>query len=184
MKMFRVAAAIALAAFLSACQTVGGGPSLTAAQRLAAASFTSQSIESFNRDLQPGDIRTTALYACENEARCAGLALIAYGLDPDAASRQEFEEAARQPRPLQLRTLRTAFRGSGIRDLSFTNLSTLRRTNGEVAYRIDASARIAGERFGMRLIVIYGTGPGRVYAVIAQRGSDALQRLGGIDMLE
>jgi hypothetical protein len=182
LKTLRIALAILFAALAAACQTVGG-PAPDKAALLQQAGFKQESTADFNKDLKPDDIRTTALFVCE-DARCGGLALVAFGEEPDGSTTQnDLRDLARQPRAQALRTAARLLRSVGIADLNPIGIVAQRSADGSPAYRLDLQGRIAGERVTMRLTSVYRGRSGRLVVAVSPSAA-IVRRFGGLDMLE
>ncbi len=182
MKMLRIALAILFAALAAGCQTVGG-PAPDKTTLLQQAGFKPESTADFNKDLAPDDIRTTALFICE-DARCGGLALVAFGVEPESPStRNKLVQLARQPRAQALRAATRLLQSAAISGLKATDIAVLRTPDGAPAYQLDLRGRIAGERMAIRITVVYRGAAGRLVAAISP-STAITRRFGGLDMLE
>jgi hypothetical protein len=183
MKLLRPLLALAFAAALSACQTISGGPPAGAQSVLEQQGFKQESPDVFNKDLTPGDIRTTAFYVCELPS-CGGLALVMYGTDPDAqAMLKEINDLEGKTKKQGLRTTNRLLRTAGIKDMNLVNYAVFSAPDGGRGLTADAVGKLGGETIFLKLTVIYRNNIGRMVAAASNRRG-VTARFGGRGMLE
>jgi hypothetical protein len=170
------------AAITAGCQTTGG-PAPEKAAVLLQAGFKAEDAGAFNRNLDADDIRTTALYICA-EPRCGGLALVAYGIDPEgAATVKELNDLIRLPRAQALRTGNRILRSAGVSGLGLLDYQATRRPDGAQVYRLDFVGRFGSERLKIRMTGVYRGTSNRLVVAISSNPA-VVKRFGGVDMLE
>jgi hypothetical protein len=181
MTIIRILACLAAAAMLAACQTVGGGPDPRAVALVQSEGFAASDTAILNRNLEPDDIRTTALYIC-SEARCGGFGLVAFGVDPATGEGTDEIRALGRMSPTQARKVANRImRSAGLRDLRVVTVST-GTAGGLQVITIDLRGGAGGKVLHLRISGAYGAGPGQVVAAASER-RDVAARLGGRNML-
>jgi hypothetical protein len=182
--VIRLILAFAAAAALAACQTVDGGPSPNASALLVQQGFQPGSPAAFNRNLEPDDIRTTALYTCA-AAACGSLTVVIFGQDPKPAEMLDELRQTRSLTPAKARRIAGKFieEGSG-GTIKVNAVSTFSAPDGGLGIIIDATTtRSLKPIFHMRLSGIYNLVSGRTIAAVSPERALA-QRYGGRQMLE
>jgi hypothetical protein len=170
-----------LALTLSACQTASG-PAPDAAALLAQLGFTAGSADDFNKDLQPDDLRTTAVYMCDT-GHCGGVSLVLFATDPEGSRTQkDMELIASRGRSEGVRTANRILRSAGLTDLRVVNIAAPSTADGSKIYSLELRGSIQKERIYGRVTFLYRNGLGRL--VIAMSPNRVIAaRFGGLEML-
>jgi hypothetical protein len=169
---------------LAACQSFGSGPSPNAAAILVQQGFQPGSPAALNRNLEPDDIRTTALYTCA-AAACGSLTVLIFGQDPKPAEMLDELRQTRSLTPAKARRIAGKFIEEGSDGtIKVSAVSTFSAPDGGLGIMIDATTtRSRKPVFHMRLSGIYNLVSGRMVAAVSPDRALA-QRYGGRQMLE
>jgi hypothetical protein len=184
MKLGQFLAAAFAALVLAACQSFGDAAPPNAAAILAQQGFQPGSPLALNRNLEPDDIRATALYTCASAA-CGSLTVLIYGQDPNPAEMLEVLRETRSLTPAKARRIAGKFieEGSG-GSIKVSAVSTFPAPDGGVGIIIDATTtRTRNAVFHMRMSGIYNQTSGRTVAAVSPDRALA-QRFGSRGMLE
>jgi hypothetical protein len=155
-----------LALALSACQTAGG-PTPGAAALLAQQGFKPESIEEFNKDLQPDDIRTDAVYTCDTAA-CGGLALVLFGSDPEGSiTQKDLASISFRSRTEGVRAANRILRSAGVKDFRVVSFAAPPSADGAKIYTLGLLGSILRDRVYGRMTILYRNGSGRLVIIFA-----------------
>jgi hypothetical protein len=183
MKPGRFLAAAFAALVLAACQSFGGAAPPNAAAILARQGFQPGSLLALNRNLEPDDIRATALYTCASAA-CGSLTVLIYGQDPKPAEMLEVLRETRGLTSAKARRIAGKFiEEGGGGSIKVSAVSTFPAPDGGVGIIIDATTRTRNPVFHMRMSGIYNQTSGRTVAAVSPDRALA-RRYGGRGMLE
>jgi hypothetical protein len=183
MKRRLIGAAMAAALLVAGCQTTAGPPPGGGRAALTEAGFTRSSARSFNRNLAPDDIVTTAVYECETQ-RCGGLSLVALGRFVRGGDmRMALDQITAAEPSRRVALAREAFGDSIPRTFAIEAVTPFTLPDGRNGAEIDARIPEGGSNLYIRMAIAFQGVNGRT-AMALSPSRETAQTFGSRWMIE